>query len=159
MKKLIMFVLSIAMLFSLCACGGGNDAPKTDNSTPTAETAMTKEEMLEQAEEVNASLLNNDCFDNLAKAKQTYCDKVIITKAYVYMVNEDHVVLGCSTSSGAQVCIAAYMPVDDLVQIESSSVITVVGLVSDIEDRDFDWGGMTVNYPHYIMDTAYLVTE
>lgn len=155
MKKLILIVLSLAMLLSLCACGGGTDTPKNDDTTP----AMTKDEMLEQAEEVNASQLNNDCFDNLAKAKQTYSDKVIITKAYVYMVNEDHVVLGCSTSSGAQVCIAAYMPVDDLVQIESSSVITVVGLVSDIEDRDFDWGGMTVNYPHYIMDTAYLVTE
>lgn len=34
MKKLILLVLSLAMLLSLCACGGGSDTPKNDDTTP-----------------------------------------------------------------------------------------------------------------------------
>lgn len=33
MKKTLLFVLTLAMLLSLCACGGGNDAPAKDETT------------------------------------------------------------------------------------------------------------------------------
>ena len=167
-KKYTSLVLAAIMSVSLVACGSNaqtESKPKGEVQTESSqtetevETKLSKEEMIAQAEEVKASAMNNDCMSNVAKAKQTYCDKVIKTSAYVYTVNEDHVVLACSKESGAQVCIAVYLSNEDLVNVESSSVITVVGTISTIENRDFTWGGMTVNYPHYVMDTAYLVEE
>lgn len=45
MKKRLLFVLSLAMLFSLCACGGSSDAPTKDNTASATlalgETAST----------------------------------------------------------------------------------------------------------------------
>ena len=167
-KKSVSLLVAVVLSLSLVACGStGESETKPQGEVQTeysqteteVETKLSKEEMIAQAEEVKASAMNNDCMSNVAKAKQTYCDKVIKTSAYVYTVNEDHVVLACSKESGAQVCIAVYLSNEDLVNVESSSVITVVGTISTIENRDFNWGGMTVNYPHYVMDTAYLIEE
>ena len=165
MKRLSAIILSAIMALSVCACGGGAKTAETTTATEEITVAeaelsqMSKEDLISSAETVESYLMNNDYFENKAKAKLNYCDKPIITKAYVYMVNDDHVVLGCGESAGAQVCIAAYMPLEDLVKIKASSVIKIVGIVSDIEERDFVWGGMTVKYPHYVMDTAFLIEE
>ena len=167
-KKCISLLMAVVLRLSLVACGSNmqtKSEPKGEIQTESSqtetevETKLSIEEMIAQAEEVKVSAMNNDCMNNVAKAKQTYCNKVIKTSAYVYTVNEDHVVLACSKESGAQVCIAAYLSNEDIVNVESSSVITVVGTISTIENRDFNWGGMTVNYPHYVMDIAYLVEE
>lgn len=161
MKKTLALVLVLVMCLSLCACGGKSESEVRDNEGTTAleNQSTSKENMLASAETVAATEMNNAYYENKVKAKQTYCDKPIRTKAYVYMVNDDHAVLACGETAGSQVCIAAYMPLDDLALLKSDSVIEVVGIVSDITDRDFTWGGLTVKYPHYIMDTAYLLNK
>ena len=67
MKKAISLLLALVLCLSLCACGGGNDAPETTEAptetTVPEEVKMTKDEMLNVAvpltrEEIDKSISN-----------------------------------------------------------------------------------------------------
>ena len=49
------------------------------------------------------------------------------------------------------------LAVQSLVKIETGKNISVIGIISDIQDIEMDWGGQKYTSPHYIMDIAYLV--
>lgn len=147
MKKLIALLLAAVMSLSLVACGGGEGK----QSEASEETAMTMEELLEDAISTDMSTLENAAYENKVKAKQDYCDKPIIVSGTALKVEDDHVII-CD----GQVCLDAYLTVDDLAEIETGSEIKVVGIISDIQDMDMKWAEMTLNSPHYIMETAYL---
>ena len=141
MKKTISLFLVLVLCLSLCACG-------------SAESQLSKDDLISNAITTNVSILQAAVYQNKAKAKQDYCNKPIIVSGKAILVEDDHVVI-CDS----QVCLDAYLSIDDLVKIDTDSNITVVGIISDIQDLDISWGGTTFTFPHYIMESAFLVEE
>lgn len=132
MKKIIALFLAAIMCLSLIACGG-NNAPET-NETPTETTApeevkMSKDEMLAIAEEYTAGDIQNDSIENIARAKQKYCNKTILLSGTVRNIQEDYIELSAMYS--ANYIIDVYLPIDELVMLEQGQYITVVGTTTD----------------------------
>ena len=82
MKKLLALILAAALALSLVACGGGNGAGDTNTSssgngdtTSTDTPSMTKEEMLETAEDGNISDLNHLIAENILRAYPEISDE------------------------------------------------------------------------------------
>ena len=156
MKKAISLLLALVLCLSLCACGGGNgdtpDIPETTES-PTETTApevtvLTKEEMLEQATEVQAHEIDNTSHENLALAKQNYCNTVLKVTGQIARIAEDHIELG----TGWYV-VDVYLPIDELVTLQANQQVTIVGQTTESIEKDSN--GMS----HYQMPTAYFVTD
>lgn len=139
MKKgiLLLCVFCMAFIMGLTACG----------------KPMSKEELLKSSETVDVYKLHN------AADKKDYCKKPIRTQAYVFSVEKDHAVLGCSVGPNAQVYIAAYLPEEELKTVQPDTVIEIAGIASEVKSMDVTTEGITVSYPHYIMKTVYLTTE
>lgn len=156
MKKTISLLLALVMCLSLCACGGGNDTPETTEA-PTETNALeeavpTKEELLAQALAVDYTTINNDSFENLAKAKSLYCNATLKLDGTVYEIKEDHVRIGNGLSWGVSV----YLPTEELVDLEKWQRIVVVGKTTDeiIEEQSYA-GTLSL----YQMPDAYLVDD
>ena len=143
MKKWTALLLSLLMLFSLASCGSEKDS-------------MSKEELIENAEEVSFSSLSNDTYENAVKAKETYCATPIQISGWVQNIEEDHVTLWNGGAS-YDVMIDAYLPTEDITTLVTGQKVTIAGINSDTEEKNDSWGGMTFPSTHYIMDTAYLV--
>ena len=123
------------------------------------ESIPTKEEMLETAKFVSVSYLNTATRDNLAKAKQSYCNQVLEVYGEIYSIEEDHIVL----SGGdyyRDVFIDIYLPLEELLEMERFQWATFVGLTTDsIEKKEEKLAGYTFNYTYYKMENAYFVNN
>lgn len=142
MKKIIALLLASLLCFSICACGG--------------DEKLTEEELLKTAVSTDIQTLQTAAYENKLKAKEDYCNKSIIISGTVLSVEEDYVVLHDSS----KVFLDAYLSVDDLTSISSGDRITVVGIISDIQDKEVSFGGFiepSFTSPHYIMNLGYLV--
>ncbi|MCI7451157.1 MAG: hypothetical protein MSD68_15985 [Blautia sp.] len=137
MKKGILLLCVFCMALVFTSCG----------------KPMSKEELLKSSETVDVYKLHN------AADKKDYCKKPIRTQAYVFSVEKDHAVLGCSVGPNAQVYIAAYLPEEELKTVQPDTVIEIAGIASEVKSMDVTTEGITVSYPHYIMKTVYLTTE
>ncbi|MBQ8502820.1 MAG: hypothetical protein IJ491_00900 [Clostridia bacterium] len=161
MKKIIALLLAAIMCLSLIACGG-NNAPET-NETPTETTApeevkMSKDEMLAIAEEYTAGDIQNDSIENIARAKQKYCNKTILLSGTVRNIQEDYIELSAMYS--ANYIIDVYLSLDELVLLEQGQYITVVGTTTDeIIDASENVAEYTFDYSHYQMPDAYFVKD
>ena len=157
MKKILPLFLAAALMLSLAACGGGGDTTANGNGDTASggSNSMTKEEMLEQAEEVSREDLFGAAESNMVSAKETYGGKLIIFTAQVLNIQDDHIQLGDSSY------INVYLPAEDIMQIEEKQLITVVGQLGDtIEEVEEDVGyGMTASLYCYEMPQAYLVAD
>ncbi len=139
MKKVLALFITIILCFSLCACG--------------EDKKITKEELISTAISTDIMTLQNAVYENRLKAKEDYCNKPILVSGKAMLINEDHV-----TICESQICLDAYLPVEDLIKISSGDTITVVGIIRDIQDIEINLGGaMPFNTAHYIMDVGYLV--
>ena len=123
MKKLLALILAAALALSLVACGGGSGAgdtntPSTGNGdTPSTDTpngggdnsapSMTKEEMIEQATECTIWDIKNDALDNIVKAQQTYCRKILMISGSADDISSDHI-----TMRVGGIHIDVYIPVE-----------------------------------------------
>lgn len=145
MKQYIALVLALVMCLSLCACGGGNESPET---TTPEEAIMSKEEMLEQAMDVQVHEIENVSHDNIARAKQDYCNKVLNLTGQISKIAEDHIELGI----GLYV-VDVYLPIDELITLQTHQQITVVGQTTDTIEKDSN------QKSHYQMPVAYFVTD
>lgn len=162
MKKLIALLLVAIMCLSLIACGDNNNAPEA-NETPTESTTpeevrMSKDEMLAVAEEYTAGDIQNDSIENIARAKQKYCNKTILLSGTVRNIQEDYIELSAIYS--ANYIIDVYLSLDELVLMEQGQAITVVGTTTDeIIDASENVADCTFDYRHYQMPDAYLVKD
>ena len=168
MKKLLALILAAALALSLVACGGGsgagdtktpNDMPSTEKGDTTstdtpsgggedstqAANSMTKEEMLETAEEVTIPDMRQAVAENQVRAKEQYCNTPILVSGEVYEIKNDRVILNGEDTT--MVLVDVYLQTNDLIELSTNQRISVVGICSDIEKS-----GQT----HYVMDTAYL---
>lgn len=152
MKKAISLLLVLVMCLSLCACGGGNNTSDTTDTKAPEETVPTKEELLAQALAVDYTTINNDSFENLAKAKSLYCNAALKLDGTIYEIKEDHVRIGNGLTWGVSV----YLPTEDLIALEKWQRIVVVGKTTDeiIEEANH-----TGTLSLYQMPAAYLVDD
>ncbi len=153
MKKAISLLLAFVVCLFLCACGGANDAPSTTETpqTPTetneqADSIMTKEEMLESAEEVSLSQLNDDSSSNFSDAKQRYCGKILKLQGEVkgFSQDGDFVSLTC----GGDFDVIVYMSSEEMSTLKRGQQIIVVGQMAEELDGYL-----------YQMPLAYLVQD
>lgn len=161
MKKALSLILALVLCLSLCACGGdGNKTTKPESTAPETtapETTLTKEEMIASAEKTNSAKITSDTSENLVKAKQLYCDRVLEVTGFVLSIEEDHIKVGADRYVGTTV-IDVYLPVDDLVLLSNKQVVTVVGKTAEtINERTKTVSGTDYTQKYYEMTQAYLV--
>ena len=155
MKKALSLLLALVMCLSLCACGGGNDTPKTTEApTEATEAQLSKEELIANAIKTDVMTLQSAAGANRLKAKQDYCNKPIIVTGKAISVNEEYVRICDSQAS-----VYAYLAVDELMEVTTGKNITVVGIISDLKDVEETIAGTVWKWPVYVMDVAYLIEE
>lgn len=144
MKKAIKMILVVALMLSMTACGGSKE--------------MSKDEMLEIAEEITIPDLTQSYIDNKARAMETHGGKVYITTGFISEIQEDYcrIITDYSLTYG----ITVYLPKDDILTLNTNEKITVVGEI----DKEMDaWssevGGSTFNQEYWIMKNAFIVTN
>ena len=148
-------LLAGALALSLAACGGnaansGNDVSENDTEAVTP----TKESLLEEAgDPVSIWDLQNELYENEARVRQNYLDKPIIVYGEILEIESDHLIIG------NEVMLDVYLPTDELTQVNSGNTVYVVGIISDIQDIEIDWGGVPYSTPHYIMNTGFLTEQ
>lgn len=145
MKKVISVLLTV-MLVCLCftACGGSK--------------TISKEEMLETAEEYSVTNIQNDSVNNIVNAKQKYCNKTLLLYGYVRHIKEDHIELCASYSANYMVDV--FLPLEELSVLQDGQIIKVVGITTDeIKDDSEIAAEFTFEYKHYQMPSAYLVED
>ena len=104
--------------------------------------------MLEQATEAQAHEIDNASNENMALAKQNYCNQVLKLTGQITKIAEDHIELG----TGIYV-VDVYLPVDELVTLQTNQQVTIVGQTTDSIEKDSN------GISHYQMPTAYFVTD
>ena len=157
MKKLLALMLAAALALSLVACGGGSGAG--DTNTPE-ETTMTKEEMLEVAEEKTFA---DFPADNKAFAENCIGDIYKIT-GWVLSVESDYVRLATSTSDGkganqlSVIYLHVYLPVSELAGLEINDEVTIVGEVTGTSEENISIVyGITDSKVCLEFENAYMV--
>ena len=183
-KTVLSIIIIVAMIMSLVACGG-NDAkteapvtevptmeaptteaptteePTTEEPTTEAPTVPSKEDLLKDLGDkpVSVNDIANAASQNKAKAQATYCGKVLWIRGYVYVIETDHVVITDGGNWAFQ--IKAFLPLEELVELENSQMVDVVGQFSDeIGSDSVDTGGygqypidvMTMNIAYFVKD-------
>lgn len=173
MKKTICMLLALVLCLSLCACGGSNKESSTNKETPetidTSEPAgnediapvtptMSKDDMLSGATTMTFAEIAETTSNNKAEAKQLYCNKALEITAFVKEVEADYVTISSHkyTISG-DVVMDVYLPLDELVTLEPTQMITIVGLTSDTLDSRSMADNLKQTY--YEMPQAYLVSD
>ena len=141
MKKILLLVL---LCFTLCAC--------------SAEKAPTKEEMLSVAVEVSASDIQNDSIENIASAKEKYCNKTLLLSGMVYKINENYIELAQSYMTNYIVDV--YLSVEEIATLKAGQAISVVGTTTEeIKDVTESVMGTSFSYGHYQMTNSYIVKD
>lgn len=169
MKKFLALMLAAALALSLVACGGGGGADDTNTpsggngdttstDTPSggedSATSMTKEEMLEQAIECTAGEIAVETSNNIAKAKQTYCEQTLSIYGWIFEISTDHI-----TISGGDTNFEVYLPSEDIVNLESRQYVTIVGNTgAEIREEPMA-PGIPQNVYIYEVSPAYLVAD
>lgn len=153
MKKAISLLLALVMCLSLCACGGGSNAPDTTDAptetTEPEEVKMSKEEMLNIAVEIDD--YRTEMKDNIARAEAKYVGNVYYITGHVSDISNDHLNVGDFT---------VYLPKEDIIKFSTGQKITVVGKIDSIAyDKVSDgWGGYILQCSG-VMSNAYFVTD
>lgn len=154
MKKILTLLLVAIMTISMVACDESTTSAEESNTSTEESTTniATKEDMLAEALSVDYTTINNDSFENLAKAKSLYCNATLKLDGTVYEIKEDHVRIGNGLSWGVSV----YLPTEELIALEKWQRIVVVGKTTDeiIEEK-----GATQTLSLYQMPEAYLVDD
>ena len=129
------------MTIALAACGGGG-----------SQSFLSKDEMLEQAEEVTLEDLGTATAENASNAKEQYCGKILIADGFVKSIDQDNnVKIGGGLLSGG-VSVMAVLPAEDVSGIEVGQRIAVVG---ETKDKIKEEASEMI----YEMPVAYLVKD
>lgn len=141
MKKIISLNLAILMIvLSFAGCS---------NKTPTME------ELEQQAIDVNMIDINKDSTENIVKAKENYCNKILKLDGQVLRIKEEYVELGCAGVSSTSVNV--YLPQEDLAKLEFGQRIIVLGRIADEVEDILDEHGF--RHIYYQMPDAILVQD
>lgn len=151
MKKWVCLLLACTMSLALIACGSNTSASEN-------EAVLTKEELLGEAKDADANDINNEAFDNLVKVKSNYCNQTLRLKGQIKQFGDNYVEL--VGYYGATYVIDVYLPVEEMLELESGQSIVVVGQTTDeIKEETTNVGGYSFDYKHFQMPLAYLVED
>lgn len=157
MKKLVLLVLSLAMVVSLCACGGSGETPNNDETTPSVEEnteaqKQTMDELLSTAIEIDGYTFFQEYNDNKVKHSSDYNEKSCLVEGNIYEIEADHIVV---TDSNLKVNI--YLPTEEIVELQKGQYVEIVGIVENIgfeQNMSLIW--VTVDFnTGYIVNTVY----
>ena len=157
MKKTLLFVLTLAMLLSLCACSGSGETPNTEATTPPVEESTdtqkpTMEELLSTATEIDGYTFFQEYDDNKVKHSSDYNEKVCLVEGTIYEIEADHIAV---TDSNLKVNI--YLPTEEIVELQKGQYVEIVGIVENIgfeQNMSLIW--VTVDFnTGYIVNTVY----
>lgn len=149
MKKTITLLLTLVMVLSLAACGGGNDTPESPTETTAPEEVkLSKDEMLSVANPLTRDDLDKS-INNIAFAK-TLIGNTYTFGGEVYSVTEDYAVVTPyiidekgAYGTGANVMVAnLYLPLDELVSLENQQQLNFVGQLEDVSTHEEEFPGM-----------------
>ena len=176
MKRVLSLFLVLVMSLSITACNNsepietdvvstsGEVIESVEETTIPKETTipedpiMSKEEMLAIAEEYTVEDIQSDSVDNMARAKQKYCNNTILLTGTVRSIQEDHIELCVKYST--EYIVDVYLSLDELVLMDKEQYITVVGTITDdIIDMSEGVAQFTFDYKHYQMHNAYFVKD
>lgn len=172
MKKPLLIVLSLAMLLTLCACAGGEQNAEVPNASTAPEetvmpedTALTKEELIEQAISFTREDLDK-AMSNKAFAS-SFIGNTYAFQAEVYNIEQEYAVLafriedeeGVITWGGDSLCANAYLPLDELVSLELGQRLNVVGSVSEIVDTSMTAFGEVWEGSAIVFDNAFITQD
>lgn len=147
MKRLMALLLAAVLALSLAACGGGESNSETNNNDEV-------NELLNNADELDLSEMNETVLNNMADANSTYVGNTYKVEGYITEITGEYCSISSSVSS--QVSIHAYLEEDELAKLNRYENITIVG---QIEDDFVDASSFPV-FEYYVdMQTAYLVSD
>ena len=156
MKKTISLLLALVLCLSLCACGGGNDAPTTEapaETTAPEEVRMSKDEMLNASTPLTRDEIDKS-ITNVAFAKS------LIGNTYtfdgdVFSVAEDYAVVtfyiideqGAYGTAANMMVANLYLPLEELISLENQQRLSFVGQLDDVSTHNESipgWGTQAV---------------
>lgn len=178
MKKPLLIVLTLAMLLSLCACGGSNDTTaKNDTASANTNTSVeiepqntkvSKEDLLSEAipltEEEADKIFENAAYANsLVSNTYTFTGKVFDIKidyldVMLSLISEETGKAHTYGHSGLSLHL--YLPTEELINIElGDDILSFVGRISAVEatnETDIT-SGLVIPGTTIIMEDAYIV--
>lgn len=153
MKKGISLFITLATCLSLCACGGGKEAPKTAKvSEEPVVTRLTKEEMLATAVEMDDYAKEME--ENKLRAEAKYIGNNYLVTGFVSNIESGHVDVGNFTVA---------LPAEDIIQLTAGQKITVVGKIDSLVEETSQQTAMGTSYTETEyrgeMSNGYFVTD
>lgn len=97
-------------------------------------TKISKEEMLNQAIELDYTTINNEKFDNIARATEKYVGKIFTYTATVTDISTDHCFIFEELPNGRHIKpVEVYLSTEDLTKISKGDNITIVGKLDKLD--------------------------
>ena len=134
MKKFLSLLLALAVCISLVACNG----------------KKTKEDLLSEAIVLSPEQLINEKFDNPARAKKEYHDKIVKMTGEIFDIDDDYIAIGFKRNGIPSTSIYVLLDSNSIAELEKNTEITIVGKMS------VDGSGSGFTNAPCILD-AYLV--
>ena len=144
-------MLALAMVMSLAACGGSGENSKT---------SMTKEEMLKIAQPLSNQKLYEELSNNKAKAMSTYQGNTYSIWGIIKEINADSVdlIIGEDTHYAKdEYYIRAFLPNDELIQLNIDNGIQIVGTITDIQEEKQQ--GKIISSFYISLKDAHFITD
>lgn len=118
MKKICSLLLGLILCLFLCACGGGNDAPSTSETTePTA-----------NATQIDVDTFLKECSSNIVKVSNDYEGKSCIIGGYISEIEKDHIALYYSYFH-----VNVFLPVEQIIELQTNQYVEFVGTLENLE--------------------------
>ena len=130
MKRIIPVILISALTLSFVGCDMQDDSRRDEDDE---EVVLSEEEMLQEATDLSIEALYNAADNNEVRAESTYLDNYYTVMGYVSDIDDEEIRLSSLTDRGY---IDVTLPSDDIIDLDSNQVITVVGRLSDLDEMD-----------------------
>lgn len=166
MRKVLASILALFVLISLCACS--HETQKPDDSVSMIEQdeynleeiKPTKEEMLDNASELDIAALSRAAKENQVKARQEYVGNCYTYSGYVLSINDGGAQIGLADT---EYHFNVSLENDDLAQLAVNEYVTVVGNVLDVsvETQKIEYAGGSYEKTFFVgtMEPAWLISE
>lgn len=141
MKKALSLLLALVLCLSLCACGGNESTDIPADTNSTADAVMTKEEMLENAQNLNYFDFEKNVTENMVRAEEMYVGNIFKMAGFVTEINDNGCVLSClNTSNYLSGYIHVPLTRKELMNLNVNERIVVVGEISEITKGSVKFG-------------------
>ena len=144
MKRFLLLCLALALTVFLCACGGTNDPAGTASAggSPQGSTAASASDPMDSAEQMSTSELG-EIERNIAKGLQ-YKDTYQIIRGIVISIHTEYCEVapfyeydGRDVYGEDFLILYAYLSTENLVSLETGKKVSVVGHISDVDEKEF----------------------